>query len=74
MTQDTFIAYLLLSFGSLIFFAAVFNWNYFFGLRKAQLLIKYVGLTATRIIYGAFGLFFALVGSNKIWDLEWFPF
>ncbi len=60
---------LFLFFGLLLFVASVFNWNKFFGLRKAQMLVKAIGLNATRIIYAVMGLFFALVGANQLFDL-----
>jgi len=74
MEKNIIIDALLLIFGVLFVLASVFNWNYFFNLRKAQILTKSIGLTATRIIYAALGAFFALVGANHIFDLHWLPF
>ncbi|MGQ1787074.1 MULTISPECIES: Imm17 family immunity protein [unclassified Saccharicrinis] len=57
---------LFLLFGLVLFVAALINWKYFFGLRKAQMLVNAIGLPATRIIYAILGLFFSLVGADLL--------
>ncbi len=74
MDQSNFLNWILLIFGMLIFSAALFNWKYFFRLRKAQMLTKLIGLSATRILYGILGLLFALIGANYLFHLGIFTF
>ncbi len=68
--NGTLLNSLFLFFGVLLFVASVFNWKYFFGLRKAQILVKAIGLNATRIFYALLGLFFAVVGANQLFALD----
>jgi small neutral amino acid transporter SnatA (MarC family) len=74
MEQNIFLSWLLLLFGILILAASLFNWNYFFKLRKAQILIKKLGLNTTRIIYAILGLLFALFGANHLFNFGWLLF
>ncbi|MCW3807966.1 Imm17 family immunity protein [Plebeiibacterium marinum] len=74
MEQNNFLSWIFILFGCLILGAAIFNWNYFFKLRKAQMLVKAVGLTTARIIYAVLGLIFALTGANHLFNLGIFPF
>ncbi|MCW3789119.1 Imm17 family immunity protein [Plebeiibacterium sediminum] len=74
MAQSNFLNWILLIFGLLIFAAALFNWQYFFKQRKAQMLTKVIGITGTRILYGILGLFFALIGANYLFELGVFTF
>ncbi len=74
MEQSNFLNWMLLLFGALIFGAALFNWQYFFKQRKAQMLIKLIGITATRLVYGLLGLLFALIGANYLFNLSIFSF
>lgn len=74
MEQSRFLNIIFLFFGVLIFAAALFNWNYFFKQRKAQILTRYFGTNGTRVIYALLGLFFALVGANNLFNLHLLPF
>ncbi len=74
MEQSNFLNWMLFSVGILIFIAALFNWQYFFKQRKAQILIKLIGSFATRLLYGLLGLLFALIGANYLFNLGIFSF
>ncbi len=74
MEQSNFLNWMLLAFGTLIFVAAIFNWQYFFKQRKAQMLIKLIGIMPTRILYAILGLLFALIGANYLFTLRIFSF
>lgn len=73
MEQSIILNGLFLFFGLILFIAALFNWHYFFNQRKAQFLIKALGIKAARIIYALLGLFFALVGANQLFELNILP-
>jgi len=70
MNEDsTLLNGLFLFFGLVLFAASLLNWKYFFGLRKAQILVNAIGLNATRVIYALLGLLFAAVGANQLFGL-----
>lgn len=74
MEESGFLNGLFLFFGLLIIMASLFNWDYFFKQRKAQFLIKALGVNGARIVYALLGLFFALVGADKLFGLHVFSF
>ncbi len=74
MEHSLILNWILFLFGILIFGAALFNWQYFFKQRKAQMLIKSIGIIPTRVLYGILGLFFALIGANYLFNLGIFTF
>lgn len=74
MEESIILNGLFLFFGLILFIAALFNWHYFFNQRKAQFLIKALGINGARIVYALLGLFFALVGANQLFSLDILPF
>ncbi|GAF04848.1 Imm17 family immunity protein [Saccharicrinis fermentans] len=68
---STLINVLFLVFGMVLFTAALFNWEYFFSLRKAKMLSKAIGLNGARVVYALLGLFFSLLGADMLmaWGL-----
>lgn len=74
MEQSIVLNGLFLFFGLILLIAALLNWHYFFNQRKAQFLIKALGINGARIIYALLGLFFALVGANQLFGLDILPF
>jgi len=72
MESNSFLDILFMLFGLLMFGAALFNWEYFFTQRKAQMLVKFAGIVGARLIYALLGLFFTLFGANSFFGLEWF--
>jgi small neutral amino acid transporter SnatA (MarC family) len=69
MEQSNVLNWALVLFGILILGASIFNWSYFFNLRKAQFLVRSFGLTTTRVIYAILGIIFTLVGANHLFNL-----
>lgn len=63
---------LFMVFGLVMLGAALFNWEYFFKQRKAQILVKYTGIVGARLIYTVLGLFFTAFGANSFFSLGWF--
>ncbi|SMO71566.1 Immunity protein 17 [Saccharicrinis carchari] len=74
MEQSVVLNGLFLFFGLIILIAALFNWHYFFNQRKAQFLVKALGINGARIVYAILGLFFALLGANELFNLNLFLF
>nr|WP_319401133.1 Imm17 family immunity protein [uncultured Carboxylicivirga sp.] len=62
MEKISFLFYLMVAFGLLLIVAAIINWEWYFKQRRAQIIIKSIGRTGARWLYGALGLFFAVFG------------
>tara|TARA_R110002050_G_scaffold204327_2_gene339711 strand:- start:17608 stop:17820 length:213 start_codon:yes stop_codon:yes gene_type:complete len=53
--------------GAFAIIASIFNWDFFFENRKAQLFLKLFGRNGARIFYSALGLFLLYIGYTLIW-------
>ncbi len=62
MDNMSFLYYLMIAFGALIFVAGLTNWEWYFKQRRAQTMIKLMGRNGARIFYALLGLFFAAFG------------
>lgn len=54
--------YLMIVFGAFLILTAIFNWDWYFKQRRAQIIIKSLGRTGARWLYGLLGVFFAVIG------------
>ncbi len=52
--------YLMIAFGLFLIVAAIANWEWYFKQRRAQSVVKAMGRTGARWLYGLLGLFFAV--------------
>lgn len=50
--------------GAFAIMASIFNWDFFFENRKAQLFLKLFGRNGARIFYSGLGLFLFYIGYN----------
>ena len=62
MENMSFVFYLMIAFGVFLVIAAIINWEWYFKQRRAQIIIKSLGRNGARWLYGALGVFFALIG------------
>ncbi len=48
--------------GLFLLAACFFNWDWYFNVNKARMLIKLIGRTGARIVYGIFAVIFIIGG------------
>ena len=62
MDESTIFSIIFIAIGAFSIMASLFDWDFFFNNRKAQLFLRLFGRTGARIIYTIIGLGIFLVG------------
>lgn len=56
--------------GVIAMLAALFNWEWFFTARNAEFIVKRLGRTRSRIVYGVAGLLFIIAAVYFYYQIE----
>ncbi len=62
MEGMSIVFYLMIAFGLFLIVTSIFNWDWYFKQRRAQIIIKSLGRTGARWLYGMLGVLFAVIG------------